>query len=135
MKNKKKISPSEKPTSAFVLSLIAGILIAVSGIVLGVISELISKRIGNIMIAESSFITFASIAYPIAGLKIIMGAIVIIGATTLFKSELLRMAWGVAVLVLSIIALMFSIVPPGPIGLIGAVLGIIGGALALGWKA
>lgn len=133
MKKKEKVIV-EKPTSAFVLSLIAGILITVSGIVLGVISELISKRIGRIMIAESSYITFASIAYPVAGLKLIMGVFIIIGATTLYKSAALRMAWGISVVILSIITVIFSIVPPGPIGLIGAVLGIIGGTLALSWK-
>jgi len=142
MKAKKsnKISPSgkpaaEKPAAAFVLSLIAGILILVSGIVLIILGSFLSRRIGRIMIAETSYITLAGIAYPIAGLKIVLGILVMIGAVVLFKSRSLRTAWSLIVLIFSIIAMIVSIFPPCPIGLIGAILGILGGALALSWKA
>ena len=139
-KKTKKISSSdkpaaEKPTAAFVLSLIAGILILVSGIVLIILGSFLSRRVGKIMIAETSYITLAGIAYPIAGLKIVLGILVVIGAVISFKSASQRISWGLIVLIFSIIAMIVSIFPPGPIGLIGAILGILGGALALSWKA
>lgn len=125
---------AEKPMAAFVLSLIAGILIVVSGVVLVMVSKLLSDRIGQIMIGASSYITLAGIAYPIAGLKLLLGFIVMIGAIILFVSAGQRMAWSVIILVISIIALILSIFPPEPIGLVGSILGILGGALALSWR-
>ncbi len=134
IKKTEKISQPEKPTAAFVLSLIGGILILVSGIVLIILSSFLSGRIGKIMMGETSYITFAGIAYPIAGLKIVLGILVVIGAVVLFKNESQRMPWSLIILIFSIIAMIVSIFPPGPIGLLGAILGILGGALALSWK-
>jgi hypothetical protein len=125
----------EKPTVAFVLSLIGGILILVSGVVLIILSSFLSGRVGKIMLTESSYITLAGIAYPIAGLKIVLGILVMIGAVVLLKSASQRMAWSLIILIFSIIAMIVSIFPPGPMGLLGAILGILGGALALSWKA
>lgn len=137
-KTKKKVSSekpkAEKPTAAIVLSLIAGILVMVSGVVLVMVSKLLSDRIGPIMIGKSSYITLAGIAYPIAGLKLLLGIIVMIGAAVLFLSTAQRMAWSVIILIISIIALILSIFPPEPIGLVGSILGILGGALALSWR-
>ena len=126
--------PSEKPVGAFVLSLIGGILITVSGIVLITISKLLSDRIGQIVITEGSYITLEGLGLPIAGLKLILGILIIAGAATVFKSQKLRLSWGITIVVFSIISLIVSVFPPEPVGIIGAIMGILGGALALAYR-
>ena len=130
----KKAVPNERPVSAFVLSLLAGVLISVGGVVLVMLSAFLSARIGKIMIGETSYITLAGIAYPLAGLQIILGILVMIASIILFVSAAQRVAWSIIVLVVSILALILNIFPPGPIGLVGAIMGILGGALALSWR-
>jgi hypothetical protein len=130
----KKPAPTERPVSAFVLSLLAGVLISVGGVVLGMLSAFLSARIGKIMIGESSYITLAGIAYPLAGLQIILGVLVMLASIIIFLSAAQRTAWSIIILVISILALMLNIFPPGPIGLVGAIMGILGGALALSWR-
>jgi hypothetical protein len=130
----KKTVSNEKPTAAFVLSLLSGVLVSVSGVVLAMLGTFLSDRIGKIMIGETSYITLAGIAYPIAVLQVVLGIIVMIASIILFLSASQRVAWSVIVLVISILALILNIFPPGPIGLVGAILGILGGALALSWR-
>jgi len=123
------MSLSEKPTAPFALSLIGGILMVLSGAVLGAIGPFLSSIIDPIPIGRS-FIYIRSILYTLMGLKIILGIIVIIAAVLLYSNPVQKTLWGVIILVLSII----SIVLAGPVSFIGSVLGIVGGALALTWK-
>lgn len=123
------MSLSEKPTAPFVLSLIGGILMVLSGAVLGAIGPFLSSIIDPIPIGRS-FIYIRSILYTLMGLKVILGIIVIIAAVLLYSNPVQQTLWGVIILVLSII----SIVLAGPVSFIGSVLGIVGGALALTWK-
>ncbi len=60
---------------------------------------------------------------------IILGIIVIIGAIMLYRNPDQKTGWGIAVLIVSIISIFI-----GGGFLIGLILGIIGGALALQWK-
>jgi hypothetical protein len=123
------MSLSEKPTAPFALSLIGGILMVLSGAVLGAFGPFLSSIIGPIRIGRS-FIYISGILYALTGLKVILGIIVIIAAVLLYSNPVQKTLWGVIILVLSII----SIVLAGPVSFIGSVLGIVGGALALTWK-
>ena len=129
------MSQNEKPTLAFVLSLIAGILIIISGAISAVVSSFISGFIPGLPEAtiESSFagLSIVSAVYYVllAVGNRLFGILVFLGALMIYLKPSQKTAWGVVILVFSII----SIVTGGGF-IIGLILGIIGGALALAWK-
>ena len=116
----------DKPTAAFVLSLIAGVLIVICGLgyaVLGAIcGSIASMSPGGGGAGAAIFIYMA--------LGLISGVIVIAGAVMINKAEPDKVKKG------SILVVVFSIVSlvSGGGFYIGAVLGIIGGVLGLVWK-
>ncbi len=95
---------AEKPTAAFVLSLLAGIFILLGGAVLAAIGAAISA--------------------------FLFGIIVLVGAIMLYTHPEQHVTWGVIVLVFSILSIFTSL---GGF-LVGLVLGIVGGALGIAWK-
>jgi hypothetical protein len=120
------MSQSEKPTKAFMLSLIAGILILSNSALLGVAATwfpwIIPTLPGS---ANNTTVPFGSLTA--AGL--IFGALVLLGALMLHIRPLNKKAWGILVIVFSIP----SVITGGGF-IIGFILGIIGGAKALSWK-
>ena len=116
----------DKPTAAFVLSLIAGVLIVICGLgyaVLGAIcGSLASMAPGGGGAGAAIFIYMA--------LGLISGVIVIVGAVMINKAEPDKVKKG------SILVVVFSIVSlvSGGGFYIGTILGIIGGVLGLVWK-
>jgi len=106
----------DKPTAAFVLSLIGGIFILLGGIVVAFIGSSFTAVIGNI-------------GTTIGIVGIIMGLIVILGGVMLYQKPQSHTMWGVIILILSIIAL------PAFWGFgIGSLLAFIGAILALVYK-
>lgn len=104
---------ADKPTAAFVLSLIGGIFLLLGG-----------------ALATVGFSFFFGGLGAIIGIVgVLFGLIVIIGAVMLFQKPQSHTMWGVVILILSIIAL------PSLWGFgIGSLLAFIGGILALVYK-
>jgi len=135
------MSQDEKPTAAFVLSLIAGVFILVNGALLGVaasfiagfdmaglISQYTPEYAGEVPSAAELAVA-STVLYVLMAVGVIFGVIILLGAFMLYRNPMRKRAWGVVILVLSII----SIVTGGGI-FVGFILGIVGGALALAWK-
>ncbi len=119
------MSNIERPTAAYALSLIAGILIIINGAVVGFIPGLITSIPG--VSAVPGFVW--GILYLVSIVGIVFGIIVLLSAVMLYRNPLSKTTWGVLILIFSIL----SIVVGGGF-LIGMILGIIGGALGLAWK-
>lgn len=106
----------EKPTAAFVLSLIAAIFILLNGIFIAVIGAMF-------------FAFFPGVAILIAAIGLIFGIIVLVGAILLWTNPNTHVAGGILVLLFSI----FSLVIGGGF-IIGFILGLVGGILGIVWK-
>jgi hypothetical protein len=114
-----KFIPEEKPTAAFTVSLLAGIFILINGILIMAASA--TPAIG---ITKINFVALFGIGELIFGLIVMFGAIMI-NSDDPSKVR----TGGIIVLIFSII----SIIAGGGF-LIGLILGLIGGILALTWK-
>jgi len=109
----------ERPTAAFVLSLLAGIFIIIGAIIYMVVGALFS------------WVPIAGVAVFIYGLMgLIWGIIVLVGAFMMSSDPKKAKTGGVLVLIFSILSLF------GAAGglIIGFILGIVGGILGITWK-
>jgi len=128
------MSKSEKPTVAFILSLIAGVLILVGGgarAVLGLVIRSFSPQIaGNHRITGAMARMMGSGLGLIGILGIVFGLIVIVCAIMLNSRPEQHATWGALIVVFSVLSLF------GGAGgfFIGLILGLIGGILAITWK-
>jgi hypothetical protein len=115
---------AKRATAAFALSLVAGILILIQGIV-----RLLQSRALEISGIEDEIRRriLAGIALHIVGaIAVVFGILIIVGAVLLYQPGKAT-AGGIIVLVFSLL----SILTFGVVGLVGMILGIIGAALAL----
>jgi hypothetical protein len=134
------MSTIEKPTAPFVLSLIAGVLIIAGGgtgmmwsssgmpMYGGMMGGMMGGMIGNWqgMMGGMGFGGFLSV---VTILGVISGVIILIGSVMLYSQPSQTQTWGIIVLVFSLISLF------GMGGFfIGAILGFVGGILALTWN-
>jgi len=116
------LSDEEKPITAFILSLVAGILILITSIL--AIQEFYAPHSPSIFNPNPTPIIPDTVGF-------IFGILIIIGAVKIISGDLQRArTWGVIVLIFSILSLFTS--SNGLI--IGPILGVIGGAFALNWK-
>src|SRR5713226_4116546 len=106
----------QKPTAAFALSLVAGILILINGIFIAAIGAILAA-------------VFSGIGLLFAVLGLVFGIIVLVGAIMMWSNPSQHVAWGVIVLLFSI----FSIVIGGGF-ILGLILGLVGGILGIVWK-
>jgi hypothetical protein len=104
---------SEKPTTAFILSLIGGILVLLGGLVWAAVGTLLAFFTG-----------FGYLLYVF----LLFGLIIIIGAIMINSNPSSAHTWGIVILILGILSLI------GIITALGGLLAIIGGAFALSWK-
>ncbi|MBI3961984.1 MAG: hypothetical protein HY335_04450 [Deinococcus sp.] len=123
------LQTTEKPTAAFIFSLLAGVwMLAAGGLMYGFNWEDMMagwQGMGGWMLGHGMMRNFApALWWPWFGF--IAGIAVVTGAAMLYNKPEQRSAWGVVVLVVS--ALNFFI---GMGGLIASALGVIGGVLAL----
>jgi hypothetical protein len=117
---------AEKPTAAFVLSLIAGIIYILAGIATAILATIVGSLVS---FAGMGGIGLAGAALGAVGL--VCGIIMIIGAVMMNTSVQSRVRTGaILVLVLTIIGAFFTL---GGFG-IGGILGLIGSILGLVWK-
>jgi len=119
------MSQTEKPTKAFTLSLIAGILIVSNTALLGVAATWFPWIIPTI----PGLANDTTILYRLTAIGLIFGVLVLLGAIMLHIKPENKKAWGIIIVVFSIP----SVVTGGGF-IIGFILGIIGGASALSRK-
>ncbi|MBI3023655.1 MAG: hypothetical protein HYY68_08040 [Thaumarchaeota archaeon] len=129
---------SEKPVAAFALSLVAGVLMLASGVTTmtwalsgmpawgGPMGGMMGGYGG--MMGGMGFSGMGAFG-GMSTFGLIAGVLVLVGALMLHTQPSQASTWGIIVLIFSILSLF------GMGGFfIGAILGIIGGALALSWK-
>ena len=123
---------SERPTAAFVLSLISGILVLLTGILILVAAGLISSLgEGHMPGVPYPLELIESLITVIGVVGLIFGILILVGATMIYSGEPSKVRIG------SILVLIFSILSLLTVGggfLIGFILGLIGGILGLTWK-
>ena len=105
---------------AFVASLVGGILVATGGLVMGLMMLMMGGMMG------STFMMGMPGSAVMSAWGLVTGGVMVFGAVRVRRSAEEAMPWGVATLVASALSL------PAMGGfLIGAVLGIVGGGLAI----
>jgi hypothetical protein len=128
----KKMSSQETPLIAFILSLIGGVFILVSGFVLSLWSLYGGLWFNGMMGGMPMMRWFGFPSNLMVGFELVAlvsGVLVVIGAIMMRVHPGEHVAWGTIVLVFSITSFL------GMGGfMIGALLGIAGGALALSWR-
>ena len=108
---------TRRPTAAFILSLIAGIIISVVGFVVMVAGTILTISVGGVG--------------GIPGLYgLISGVVVIFGGLMLYSRPRRNLVWSLVIIIFSILSLY------GAMGglYVGLILGIIGGTLGIMWK-
>jgi hypothetical protein len=117
---------TEKPTKAFNLALTARILIITNAVLLGVVAKWF---IGVMPTLPGSSGNDPTLLIELATVGLIFGLLVLLGALMLYSKPVNKKAWGIIVIVFSIP----SVVMGGGF-IIGFILGVIGGKLALSEK-
>lgn len=129
------MSNERKPTVPFVLSLIAGIFTLIGGLTMAYFGlwrfEFMGRMMRGYGYAFAAGPGYFSPFISLAGmLGIIFALIVILSAIMLNRQPTQHTTWGILILIFSILGIF------GGMGgyLIGLVLGVVGGALAIAWK-
>ncbi|MCI4351712.1 MAG: DUF6114 domain-containing protein [Thermoplasmata archaeon] len=111
-----------KPTAAFVLSLIGGIFILLGGLFIVAVGAIVSSvGFGGVGGAVSLY----------GGVGALLGILVVVGAVMLWIRPQQHIIWGILIIVFAVISLYFAFF--GGFG-IGFLLSLIGGILALVYK-
>jgi len=126
----------ERPTTAYILSLIGGIMILVGGLstvaMMGMwrwgMMRGWSERFAPAVIGKWAFIPMMFTLLGLFGVA--CGIIVIVGAAMLNSRPEDHFRWGTLILIFSVLSVF------GGMGgfLVGLILGVVGGALAISWK-
>ena len=127
----------EYPRTASILALVGGLLMVLSGVILLGASAFILPNINYSNVTAPHGLSPSSIPGLVSGIVggmglfgLVCGAIVLVSAVMLMTGNRQPRTWGVLILVFSVVSFL------GLGGfVIGAILGIIGGALALRWNA
>jgi hypothetical protein len=106
---------AEKPTVAFILSLIGGIIVLVVGFFVMMVS---GAHTGG---------------FNLGLLGVIWGILIMIGAAMLYSRPQQHKTWGIIVIVLSFLS-WFVLALVGIYGFIGFMVGLLGGSLGIRWK-
>jgi type II secretory pathway component PulF len=129
---------SSYPNTASILAIVGGILMVLVGLLMAAVSVFIIPHLPSSYFSSSPTVTlppatiqqFAS--FVVGGLGafgLICGIIVLVSAVMLQVSPSKWRTWGILILVFSVLSFL------GTGGLVvGAILGIVGGAMALSWK-
>jgi len=131
------MTETERPTAAFLLSLVGGIFILLGG---GVMSMFGPFGLGGMMGGYRGMIGYRYSGYGMMGglgfgmfgiLGLIFGVIVIISAFMLNSKPHEHSTWGTLIVIFSVLSIFGSAM--GGFG-IGLILGLIGGILAITWR-
>jgi hypothetical protein len=119
-------APGKKTTKAFYLALTAGILIITNAVLLGVVAKWF---VGIMPTLPGSTGNDPTLLMELATLGLIFGVLVLLGALMLHFKPTNNKTWGIMIIVFSVP----SVIMGGGI-IIGFILGIIGGKIALSEK-
>lgn len=126
----------EKPTTSFILSLFSGVLILGGATMIGYLGSpshyngMMGGYYRDMMGGYYGMMSgFGGWFYGFPALGIISGLLVLVGAVMMYTQPRQTTTWGIIVLVFSIVS--FS---GGGGFFVGAILGLVGGILALAWK-
>lgn len=130
------MSVVEKPLAPFVLSLVAGILVLLGGVTTMLWSSSGMPMWGGMMggmmggyHGTMGGMGLGGIFFGMGALAIASGLAVLLGAAMVYSRPREASTWGVVILVFSLVSLF------GMGGFfVGAILGVVGGILALTWK-
>lgn len=117
---------SEKSAKAFNLALMAGILIITNAVLLGVVAKWF---IGIMPTLPGSSGNDPMLLSGLATVGLIFGVLVLLGALMIYSKPANKKAWGIMIIVFSVP----SVIMGGGF-IIGFILGIIGGKIALSGK-
>ena len=117
----------EKPTAAMVLSIIGGLFILFGGLALIAIAEFLQSFL--LFSGETVGIEAVLFVRIIGAIGIVIGIVIIAGGVLMYARPASSTAWGVIILVLSLV----SIVASGGF-ILGLILGLIGGILGIVFK-
>jgi hypothetical protein len=117
------MNDNEKPTKAFKLSLIAGILILINTTLLGIVTTWFPTVLPTL---PGSTANDTTLLYRLTVVGLICGIFVLLGAILLHNKPANKRAWGIMIIIFSIP----SIITGGGL-IIGFILGIVGGVFAL----
>jgi len=116
---------AEKPTAAFVLTLIGGILILITGLIVAAIAAM-----GAATFALFGLGWLGGLVVAIGLLQLIFAIIILVGAMQIKSGEPGKVkTWSIVVLILSIICLI-----SGGGFYIGSILSLVGAILGLTWR-
>jgi len=124
------------PTTASIISLIGGIIITLGGVLFVAVSAFVLPSLSYSNLVTPQNLPASAVPGLVSGFVgvigifgLVSGAVVLVSSMMLLTGRGQRRTWSVLVLVFSVLSLF------GLGGfLVGAVLGIVGGALALQWK-
>lgn len=120
---------SEKPTAAFVLSLLGGIFIMIAGLIVAVATAIIGVLAWALIPGVGGAI--GGLVMALGALGLVFGILIIIGAVQINTGEPGRVrTWSVVVIVLSVLSLFVC----GGGFVVGFILALIGGILGLTWS-
>jgi hypothetical protein len=125
----------EKPTTSFILSLISGVLILGGATMIGYLgspshySGMMGGYYRGMMGGYYGMMNYGGWFYGFTALGIVSGLLVLVGAVMTYTQPRQVTTWGIIVLVFSIASL-----SGGGGFFVGAILGVVGGILALTWK-
>jgi len=129
-------SASAYPKTAAILALAGGIIIVLGGAIFIGVSAFVIPHLNLSNVTVPQGMDRASLPSLISGVLAVMGgfglvcgAVVLVSATMLLAKVGARRTWGILILVFSVL----SFVGLGGF-VLGAILGITGGVLALRWK-
>ena len=129
------MSNEQKPAVPFALSLFSGILTLIGGLTMKYLRiwrfqyvERVMRGYGYAFAAGPGY--FSPFISLVGMLGIVFGVIVIVSAVMLNRQPKQHMTWGILILTFSILGIF------GGLGgyLVGLILGIVGGALAMQWN-
>ncbi|MEM0482089.1 MAG: DUF6114 domain-containing protein [Nitrososphaerota archaeon] len=123
------MSQGNKPVAAFILSIAAGVLMLIGGAIALTWAYYPSWNGWRGMMMPMMMWWMPWMWWIPAIIGIASGAVIIIGALAIFSDPKLSQVWGAIILVFSLVGLV------GFGGfIVGSLLGIVGGILALTWK-
>jgi len=123
------LSAEKKPTAAFILSVLSGILILVFSGFMSMMWWMFGPSFGGMM-GFGGIMGFAGMMmFAMSILSIVFGIIILLGGFMLYNRPEQAQTWGILILVFSILSLF-----GGGGAFIGSILGIIGGLLAMTWR-
>ncbi len=126
----------EYPRTASIISLVGGIIITLGGVLFVAVSAFVLPNINYTNLNTPANLPASAIPSLVSGFVglmgafgLVTGAIVLVSSVMLLTNKGQQRTWSVLILVFSIL----SFVGMGGF-VVGAVLGIVGGALVLKWK-